>query len=365
MRGPPRTILAAAVACAVLPACVSLPPARSATCEAAKQPAVSISEDGRTASVKLDVLTYNVEGLPNRLRGGRPAALREIGERLAALRSRGDAPDIVMFQEVFSRSAGRAVLAAGYPSLTPGPAARDPVPQASDRSLPGRPDPRRGEIGLRFASSGIVIASEFPVLARARQAFARGSCAGFDCLSNKGLVLARVRVPGVPGTIDLLNTHMNSSRASKVPTRRHLAAHRKQSREAMGFLAAHADLSTPTIFGGDFNMRGSEERFAGFARWKPLTLVHRYCIEQPQRCDVRMSWDGDEPWMDTQDLQLFRSGEKVEVTPIRVEAMFDGSGRGPKLSDHDGFLVTYRLSWPARLTPPAACAEGASLSSNR
>jgi endonuclease/exonuclease/phosphatase family metal-dependent hydrolase len=335
--------------------CVSLPHSRSVTCGIAERPLIGVSEDGRIASTTVDVLTYNLEGLPNRFRSGRPSALREIGERLAELRSSGQAPHIVMFQEVFSRSARRAVLASGYPSITPGPSARDPAPAARDRPLPGRPNPLRGELGLKLASSGIVIASEFPVRAQARQPFARGSCAGLDCLANKGLVFSRIQIPGVPVTIDLLNTHMNSMGASKVSVRRHLTAHWKQSREAMGFLASHADFATPTIFGGDFNMRASEGRFAEFAMWKPLMLVHRYCIEQAHRCDVRMSWDGDEPWMDTQDLQLFRSGTTVEVRPIRVEAMFDGSDGGPKLSDHDGFLVTYQLSWPSHLTPPAPC----------
>ena len=338
-----------------LPGCVSLPPARSVSCEAAKRPPISLSEDGQSMSVTLDVLTYNIEGLPNRVRLGRPDALHRIGERLAALRSRGEAPDIVMFQEVFSRSARRAVLVSGYPSLAPGPSARDPQPRSSNSSLPGRPNPRRGELGVKFVSSGILIAGEYPIIDRARQPFARGSCAGFDCLANKGLAFARIVIPGVPIPIDLFNTHMNSTRSSRVPLRRHLAAHHKQSREAMGFLAVHGDLGVSAVFGGDFNMRGSEERFAEFARWKPLTLVHRYCLDEPAICDVRMSWDGDEPWMDTQDLQLFRSGDVVNIRPVRVETMFDGGPGGPRLSDHDGFRVLYELSWPAHVAQSATC----------
>jgi hypothetical protein len=49
--------------------------------------------------------------------------------------------------------------------------------------------------------------------------------------------------------------------------------------------------------------------------------------------------------MDTQDLQLFESGADVQIVPIRVEALFDGSAGSPKLSDHDAFRVTYRVSW--------------------
>lgn len=362
MRLLPLGLLSSAV---LTSGCAGLPEPRSVSCADAKRPEIFYSEDGRTAVTRLDVLTYNVEGLPKRLRGGRTEALREIGEHLKALRASGAAPDIVLFQEVFSRSARRAVVASGYPSLAPGPSARDPRPQAAQSSLPGRRNPRKGEIGIKLVSSGVVIAAEFPVVASDKQPFARGSCAGFDCLSNKGVAFARVAVPGVPGTIDMFSTHMNSMGASRVPERRHLAAHKKQTREALGFVHARGDLRTPTIFGGDFNMRRSQERFAEFSRWKPLTLVHRYCLEQPSICDVRMSWDGDAPWMDTQDLQLFRSGALVKVRPLKVEAMFDGGQGGPRLSDHDGFRVVYELSWPADATSTSPCSTApASLSSS-
>ena len=80
----------------------------------------------------------------------------------------------------------------------------------------------------------------------------------------------------------------------------------------------------PLIFGGDFNMRHSEDRWAGFSRYHPLTLVHEVCVDPASGCEVRMSWDGDAPWMDTQDLQFFADGERVTMRPIRVEALFEG-----------------------------------------
>jgi hypothetical protein len=61
-----------------------------------------------------------------------------------------------------------------------------------------------------------------------------------------------------------------------------------------------------------------------------------------------MSWDGDEPWLDTQDLQGFEDGEEITVTPIRAEALFDRRENGGVLADHDGYVVTYRLRWPAQ-----------------
>ncbi len=60
----------------------------------------------------------------------------------------------------------------------------------------------------------------------------------------------------------------------------------------------------------------------------------------------------DEPWLDTNDLQGWASGSRVKVKAIMVEALFDEPHpEAPKikgnnnLSDHDGLLVRYRLSW--------------------
>lgn len=336
----------------LLAACVSLPPARTISCEAAPRPEIRLSEDGRTASVLLDVLTYNVEGLPKLTRSGRRDPLQEIGDHLAALRNAGTAPHVVMFQEVFSRRARSAVLSTGYPSLAPGPSVRDRPPSSDDPRLPGRRNPRRGELGLKLSSSGVLIASEFPLLTTGVLPYARGSCAGFDCLANKGVAFARMAIPGVPGPVDLYSTHMNSMGASRVPERRHLAAHRRQAHELGDYIAANSPAGVPVILAGDFNMRQSPDRFEHFAVAR-LELVHAFCIDNRELCDVRISLDGDEPWMDTQDLQLFASGAPVRVRPVRIEAMFDGSEGSPKLSDHDALRVVYELSWRTDLPRPA------------
>ncbi len=115
------------------------------------------------------------------------------------------------------------------------------------------------------------------------------------------------------------------------------------------FIATVGDRDIPTIVGGDFNMKGSTIRFERFRNvTEPFAIVQEYCTANPLPCDVRISWDGDEPWMDTQDLQLYETGSEVDIKPVRVEAMFDGSTDSPSLSDHDGFRVTYEVSWPIR-----------------
>ncbi|WP_129586276.1 hypothetical protein [Sphingomonas montana] len=90
-------------------------------------------------------------------------------------------------------------------------------------------------------------------------------------------------------------------------------------------------------------MRRSADRFSDFSKLHAMEMVHIYCRQRPS-CDVRLSWDGDAPWMDTQDLQFFSSGERVRIVPIRVRAMFDGSPGSPRLSDHDGLEVNYRIT---------------------
>ena len=176
------------------------------------------------------------------------------------------------------------------------------------------------------------------------------SCAGLDCLSNKGIVLARIAIPGVADPDRLYDTHMNSRGASKAPSKRNLAAHDRQAQEASQFIDHTHDDAFPVIFGGDFNMRHSEPRWENFTQVPEDVAGPRSCADKSSGCEVKMSWDGDAPWMDTQDLQFFWSGRHGRIRPIRVEAMFDGRpGIRRTLSDHDGFLVTYEIEWPACL----------------
>lgn len=333
-------------------ACATAPPQRMLICRAAPQPAITLSADGKTAGTRLSVLTYNIEGLPWPARKGRPPKLREIGARLAAMRAAGTGPDIILFQEMFSGSAKRAVADTSYPAIASGPRRTTTAPaEAFASPLPGRAKPKRGEIGLHLLGSGLATASHFPIVADARRAFGRRACAGIDCLSNKGVMLTRIRVPGVPAPIDVYNTHLNSQTASRAPAERRIAAHLRQSRALGAFLAETRNRNAATIFAGDFNMRQSDRRWNHFSRYLSLGLVHRACTETAS-CDVRLSWDGDAPWMDTQDLQFFGSGRLVRIRPVRIEALFDGGPSGPKLSDHDGFLVTYELTWPAKIADP-------------
>lgn len=331
----------------MLGGCASLPRPYAAACSDIAPPRITVSPDGKTARTTLDVLTYNIEGLGWPARKHRGPYLRRIAEHLASLRAAGTAPDIVMFQEMFSKSASAAVIGAGYPALVAGPARTQRRELDRGGTVEGRRKWKKGEIGVHFATGGLAIVSRYPIILGRTEPFSRTSCGGFDCLSNKGVLFARVAIPGVPDPIDLYNTHMNSQRSSKVSVERRNSAHSVQARELGDFIAALDDHANPAILAGDFNMRGSDERHRAFRPSERFTLVHQYCLERAGACDVGLSWDGDAPWMDTQDLQYFAAGTRVAVQPRRVEAMFDGRPDSPVLSDHDGFRVVYDVSWPA------------------
>ncbi|WP_137897186.1 endonuclease/exonuclease/phosphatase family protein [Sphingomonas sp. 2SG] len=332
-------------------ACTSLPPVRLAD-STSPPPGPIIERDSLSgrALTTIDVLSFNVEGLAWPARHGRAPSLAQIGKILATLNSQGKAPDIILVQEMFSPAAVRALTNAGYPYHAWGPTRTQGRQSSSHDRVKGPKRWGKGEIGLHLVGSGLAIFSRYPIVAASSEPFGTQHCAGFDCLSNKGAQHARIRVPGVPTPLDLFNTHLNSQAASRVPPARHGTAQALQLVDIADFLATQAAEHTSAIVGGDFNMAGTPDRLARLEQTLGrYTMVHRFCAAAGSPCHVGLSWDGDAPWEDTEDLQLYRSSANLVLTPIRIEAMFDGAVGQPRLSDHDGLLVTYQLDWPAPL----------------
>ena len=308
---------------------------------------------GDAHSTEISVLTYNVRGLPWPLASGRAKALKAIGAELATMRRDGRQPDVVLIQEGFRGEVDDLVKASGYRYWARGPSraqrASGAGPENGGRYASVR-YPSFGEGWGKFTSAGLHVLSDAPITDVQNTPYRY--CAGLDCLANKGVMLARLALPGAPGEIDIVNTHLNSRRAAKVPIARSLRAHNLQTEQLMTFINAHRDVDRPLLVGGDFNVRNAPDRYDHRAAERPYQVVSEFCSRASNPCEGQVQdHPAARPWLRSQDLQAFASARPVTVRPIRVETVFGASKSRPRLSDHDGYLVRYRLTWD-----PAAAA---------
>lgn len=334
------TIGVAAFALLALSACATYPEERFLPLTAS---------DAGTPPQSLSIMTYNIEGLPWPARSGRGPFLEAISAELARMDTVGALPEVVVFQEAFSTSALEAAANNPHPVLAFGPRRRTDTSfaRAIDPALQRR-NILRGEWGIKVFGGGLAVASHYPISVVAIEPFGPRSCAGWDCLSNKGMMLVQVHLPGLTDPVEVLTTHMNSQGSSGVSVEKQTAAHRVQSEQLAQFIDQHSISDNPLVIAGDFNMRGSPQRFDAFERETGFNLARRYCLEAQsnqdrENCEIAVSFDGDAPWLDTQDLQIFDDGAHIALRPTRLEAWFDGEDAGGELSDHDAYIVTYAL----------------------
>lgn len=299
---------------------------------------------------RLSVLTYNVHGLPTLLRKGEVAPLNAISDRLVELRRNGRQPGVVLLQEAFSQDAKRIGADAGYRHVVSGPATEERFRSAR---APGTTDLDRstywwaGEGLGKYADSGLMILSDYPVVEVRRLAFPEGACAGFDCLSNKGLLLVSVELPGQPVPVDIVTTHLNSRGSAGVPSPRSLIAFRRQVSALLGWLEARRQSDRPLVLAGDFNIGSSQERrtaffdrlAAGGDRLRLHDAVARYAdasADAMPSC-AREARERGKDW------QFWKDGSALKLEPIGIEVPFGHEPDGTMLSDHIGFAVQYRL----------------------
>jgi hypothetical protein len=319
----------------------------------------------------VSVLTYNIAALPFPVACGklsrstdengnripiacnRKSGVLKIAHALRSLRDKGFEPDIILLQEAFLPVVSEIADIAGYPNWVAGPGPDDLGPKYSDRASAAFVENRnfwKGEKWGKRQPSGLLVASDFQIVEHIKFPFFEWECAGFDCLANKGLTLTRLRIQGLPDLLEVVTAHYNAKGASGVPIERAHEAHRLQVDAALEFLRTTSNFDLPAIWGGDMNMRRSEDRIRYFIQQTGdgLNEVSSYCVDNPDRCDLNIGDNSDQPWFQTQDLQGWADGVRVSIEPTRMEEIFDEPEDGKMLSDHNGFLVVYRLSWPAQ-----------------
>lgn len=337
----PRLILAAAVTllgAALLPE--SAPRQRTA---------IASSPAPETAEAGLSVLTYNVKGLPWPVAMGREQALGDIADRLRTLRREARHPRVVLLQEAFTGAAKRIGRESGYRYVAEGPV-REAVPAATRPDFVAEGNPLLGEGIGKFADSGLMILSDYPILAVRRAAFPDDACAGFDCLASKGMVMALIAVPGAATPVAVINAHLNARRASGVSIARAFEAYERQVGALDRFVEAAVPAGIPVIVAGDLNVGQSPDRRAlmeaTVADWldRPRTGdvkgELRRCFEA-RRCGP-LPADAAEALDRNKDWQVAVPSGRSRLISHRIEVPF-GRKAGTMFSDHVGYTVHYRF----------------------
>jgi len=309
----------------------------------------------------LSVMTYNVEGLPWPIRSGREDALDAIGARLRLLRSTGRQPHIVVLQEAFTDAARRIGVDAGYRYIVHGPdvqAAGAPPVARDDLDFHAARSFWKGERSGKLLGSGLEILSDYPILAVRRQAFPAHACAGYDCIANKGMVMAIVAVP--EQAVAVVDVHLNARRASGVSRARSLYAYRAQVDAIDAFLRAHAPAGMPIIIAGDFNIgKDRDRRFYVDARlghwWSRGGDAFRLCVDAATGCRGTMSADAYHSFRHGKDRQFVAATARTGIAVDRIAVPFGREADGAMLSDHIGYAAYYRVE-PRRASAVATLA---------
>jgi endonuclease/exonuclease/phosphatase family metal-dependent hydrolase len=338
---------------------------------ALRTPEIIINKETGVASMEISVLTLNVAGLPWPIAYGkrsrqldangeripiklnRAKAAAAIGTTLGDMRRDGSEPDIILLQEAFIGASLQVAILGGYTNWVAGPARDDKSENFSKRASATyieNSSKWNGEKLDKRLSSGLLIASNFPITESFKTPFHKWECAGIDCMANKGVVMARIEIPGAPNALEVVTTHYNSKASAGVPLQRTVDSHKLEVGATGEFLERVTNYDLPFIWGGDLNMKDSAARIDNFIKrfGENLNEVSSYCLENPDRCDASIDWGTDRPWFETQDLQGWGAGKNITIEPVSIEPLFHQPIDGAMPSDHNGVLVRYKLSWPTQ-----------------
>lgn len=301
----------------------------------------------------LSVLTYNVHGLPWPLATGRDAAFASMITQLKTMRSEGRQPHVVVLQEAFTSEAKDIGKLSGYRYVANGPAVRDrsPVtPTILDREFADRASFLSGEKSGKILGSGLQILSDYPIMAVRTRPFPAFACAGYDCLANKGILMALIDVPRSATPVVISTAHFNSRHASGVSNERSDYVYRRQWEVARQFFAASNWHAFPMVFAGDFNVGKSTRRQTTFhaieaSLWTGGRLGPvRDALHACRISSCKFPASAAEALSRGKDWQLFASTSQGGLAAERIQVPFGRAANGSMLSDHIGYSAIYRLS---------------------
>lgn len=275
------------------------------------------------AATALSIMAYNVKGLPWPITSDRTADFTRIEARLLAMRARHAQPHVIILQEAFTSPAKAIARRSGYRYIVEGPSRdlQSPVaPRASDRPFIDGASFFKGERSGKQVGSGLVLASDYPILSVHREAFPAFACAGYDCLANKGLLMVTIKVPGNATPVTVVTTHMNSKKSSGVSQTRSLFAYRRQVEFIDAFLARYRNPDLPVILAGDFNASSAERRSFltahSAANWTtkrrlPIDNALQHCLKSGAPCGRAVPAIAATVFQKGRDWQFFSPGYRA------------------------------------------------------
>ena len=270
-------------------------------------------------SFELSILTYNVHGLPLPI-GIDHSRYADIGRILRQRRLAGNAPQLVMIQEAFHSRTEELVTQAGYPYVA--------------RGAPSK--------GVR-ASAGLLLLSQLPLNQISNVVY--DFCTSWDCWSRKGVLHARIDMPGMPRGLDLYSTHMNSNPDADfwTPTEEAQQARMTQMQEMREYVWATKGSGAALIMGGDYNFRKGDDDYESFLGFFMVQETSEVCGHN-QGCLGNELARNFGP--NAIDHQFYDPGSNViRIEPTSYGHVFQQPVNGRMLSDHEGIEMRYRISW--------------------
>lgn len=311
----------------------------------------------RSAEGRVSLMTYNVHGVPWPL-ADRSDDLHAITARLRSMRAAGNQPGIIVLQEAFVADAKAIGAAAGYRYSAFGPSRYSAaMPRSIDGDFAAKGSRLTGERLGKHIDSGLAIFSDYPILKVWRMAYP--VCAGYDCLANKGALAALIAVPGIATPIIVVDTHLNSNKASGAASVRAIYAYRRQLDLFTRFIAMLGADDRPILVAGDFNVGRNLDRRSHFGLRMlggeaSLQTAVGACRIAP-KCAVAEPTDMATSIRRAKDWMLYRPSSTMEIRPLGLAAPFGRMADGSMLSDHVGVSVRYRINVirGAGIPPPA------------
>lgn len=295
--------------------------ARTPDLEGAAAEAERITKEARqlgaSRSFVLKILSYNIKGTPVApFQGFSHDRYKKIGKILARRRASGTQPHLVLIQEAFVSKTKELREHAGYPHLAKGPGT-----------------------GGAALDGGLYILSDYPIADKEVVAFGADACSGWDCHANKGAMLARLQIPGLPFAIDVYNAHLQAGADAEEERLAQIDILERFLRQNMG-------VGNPSIFPGDFNTKPRRPSYGYLLQKTGLANAGADCRSAPASCAVSAATDPLQLLENTHDQHLYAPGKQdvYRIRPVFAERNFQDE---EALSDHLGYEVHYEIRWQA------------------